>query len=171
MTFIRQGECNRCGQCCGAEGSPNQANPWPKNWFEMHQAWDHDHFASVWPYASMFGVAANASGKPEKQQEHGNFRINVQGGQPRRVYWTWVDGRPCKDISSSHDGSEYSLECPALMDDPGDGSRPCALVGSMQEEFYQRVCYPEGPERFHDQRSVDQWTSDHPMCSYTWIEE
>lgn len=33
MAFQRTGSCEKCGQCCGAEGSPNQESPWPKNMF------------------------------------------------------------------------------------------------------------------------------------------
>lgn len=168
MPFQRTGECNRCGQCCGAEGSPNQANPWPVNWLESHQQWNHDDFVSIWPYAQFLGIT-NAQGKPHLQDDHGQIRFT--GGGPARVYfYTWVDGHPCKDTSIAHDGSSYSLECPLLADGPGDGSRPCGLVGEHWENFYQQVCYPEGPLEFATQAMVDQWQTDHPLCSHAWVE-
>ena len=169
--MLRQGTCNRCGQCCGAEGSPNQANPWPKNWFEHHRNWKFEDFESEWAYAPLFGVGRGNAGKPVKGREHGFTTVPCPGGQPRRFHWTWQDGRPCKDTSQAHDGSEHSLECPFLMDDTGDGSRPCGLVDTVREDAYIQVCYPEGPETFHNQESVDQWMSDHPLCGYTWEQE
>ena len=168
MAFIRQGECNRCGQCCGADGSPNQANPWPKNWFEHHRNWLHSTFSAIWPYAALFGVVQGGDGKPSKILDNGTTRI-AGGGPPRDFYWAWVDGRPCKDTSVAHDGSDHSLECPFLMDDPGDGSRPCGLVGTNNDADFRIACYPEGPLEFQRQAEVDQWNDDHPLCSYTWV--
>jgi hypothetical protein len=164
----RTGACNRCGQCCGAEGAPNQANPWPKNWFGTHRNWQHDRFASVWPYAALFGIVPGGDGKSSKSLESGTTRI-AGGGPPRNFYWVWVDGRPCKDTSLAHDGSSYSLECPFLLPDPGDGSRPCGLAGTNHDASYLSVCYPEGPEAFETQAMVDQWEADHPLCSHSWV--
>lgn len=170
MAFIRQGECNRCGQCCGADGSPNQANPWPVNWYESHQKWSYDDFNTHWPYAVLFGIVPDGNGNPIKFEENGEVRVVGQGGG--RYPYVWVDGRPCKDTSQGGDGSSYSLECPFLKDDPGDGSRPCGLAGSAARlQDYMTVCFPEGPERFETQAMLDQWETDHPLCSHTWVEE
>ena len=173
MTFQRTGgPCageDRCGGCCGAAGSPNQANPWPRNWFEHHRQWRHADFQANWSYATLFGIIAGPDGKPLKQQDYGNVRF-VGGGPARNYYWVWKNGQPCKDTSVAHDGSAYSLECPFLADDPGDGSRPCGLVGESEEPRYQTTCFPEGPLEFADQRSVDQWKTDHPLCVFDWVE-
>jgi hypothetical protein len=165
----RQGDCSRCGECCGAEGSPNQANPWPVNWFECHRNWQQSHWEAHWSYTALFGIVPGGGGKPTKTLDYGSTRV-AGGGPPRNFYWVWVDGRPCKDTSVAHDGSSYSLECPFLMDDPGDGSRPCGLAGTNEDGRFQLTCYPEGPLEFHDQQSVDQWQNDHPSCTHTWIE-
>ncbi len=172
MAFIKQGTCDRCGQCCGADSSPNQANPWPEGWLETHQKWTYDHFNSIWPYAILFGLVPDGSGNPIKQQEFGSTRISG-GGSPTDHYWVWVEGRPCKDISVAHDGSSYSLECPFLEPTAGDPTniRPCGLKDRSQEAARLQVCDPEGPDVFQTQANVDQWESDHPLCSHTWIEE
>ena len=175
LLFERTGTCNRCGQCCGADGSPNQANPWPVNWYESHQRWSHASWESIWPYTVLFGIVPGSDGRPIKTQEYGQVRIVGQGGG--RYYYVWVDGRPCKDTSAGHDGTSHSLECPFLKDDPGDGSRPCALVGSQDDGARHKFCRPEErpepPPNYDiwDDRSVDQWQTDHPNCSYEFVSE
>lgn len=169
MAFQRTGSCNRCGQCCGADGSPNQANPWPVHWFEHHQQWQHDHFVAVWPYTLLFGIVPGGDGKPVKAQDYGSTRF-TGGGPARNYYWVWVNGQPCKDISVAHDGTVSSLECPFLVDDPGDGSRPCGLKDESAESSRLQVCDPEGPDVFATRAMVDQWETDHPLCSHDWAE-
>lgn len=169
MTFVRINDCNRCGQCCGADGSPNQASPWPEKWLESHAKWDADVFESVWPYAQFLGIG-KAQGKPFLQDDFGSVKFKG-GGNPREYFYTWINGRPCKDISVNKDGTSYSLECPLLKGNPGDTVRPCGLVGEKWENFYQQVCFPEGPEQFQTQEQLDQWRADHPLCSHDWVEE
>lgn len=168
MPFQRQGTCNRCGQCCGAEGSPNQRNPWPRNWFESHRNWQYVHFESQFQYMDLFGIVAGPDGKPVKQQDVGSVRF-TGGGGPRDYYYVWVDGRPCKDTSAAHDGSSHSLECPFLADDPGDGTRPCGLVGEIDQSRIDVTCWFEEPVIF-EQRQKDEWEASHPLCSYGWVE-
>jgi hypothetical protein len=97
---------------------------------------------------------------------------------PTRFYYVWIDGVGlCKDTSTQHNGSSYSSKCPFLLDDPGDGSRPCGLVGTIDEGAIQKFCRPElRPEppvnydNWND-ASVAQWEADHPNCSYVFISE
>ena len=157
MAFIRQGTCNRCGQCCGADGSPNQTNPWPKNWPQAVHNWEE--------LPNMIQVVGNPlDGDPP------DYAILLGGKQYRSI---WVNNVGlCKDLPTYGDDSSYSLECPFLADDPGDGSRPCAFTGTPLEEIRNSfVCYPEGPQRFRTQEDLDQWNNDHPLCSYTWEAE
>jgi hypothetical protein len=86
-----------------------------------------------------------------------------------RAVWVYDVGL-CKNLPPWGDDTTYSLECPFLADDPGDGSRPCALVGTPWESVYLDKCFPEGPAMFYDQQSLDQWESDHPLCSHSWVE-
>jgi hypothetical protein len=163
----RSGTCSRCGQCCGAEGSPNQANPWPPNWPSALRTWSLDDVNELWPQMTMFGFSnlGDQIGIPPGE-EAGNYRPRGQG---TRYYYVWVEGHACcKDISPGHDGSSYSLECPFLMDDQGDGRRECALVGTQDDGAYTKACFPEGPLEFDTQEMVDQWEGDHPLCSFTW---
>lgn len=166
--FQREGDCNRCGQCCGADGSPQQENPWPKNWFESHQNWALADWEGHFDYMNLFGIVPGPDGKPVKNQDVGSVRF-AGGGKARMYYYTWVDGRPVKDTSAAHDGSSHSLECPFLAADPGDGTRPCGLVGEIDQARITNSCWFEQPVIF-DQRSKDEWEEKHPLCSYTWVE-
>ena len=168
MAFLRQGPCYRCGQCCGAEGSPNQANPFPRNWPEALRKWSLDDAVNdLCPQLGMFGfgnLGDEIGVAPENRT--GYYRV----GGKKKAY-TWVTGEGCcKDTSPQNNGSSYSLECPFLEPDPGDGSRPCALIGTNDDGAYLKFCYPEGPERFETQVMVDQWQTDHPLCSHDWVE-
>jgi len=156
VAFQRQGSCNRCGQCCGADGSPNQANPWPKNWPQAVQAWETKP------------TIIQAVGNPLDGDPIG-YAVRL-GNKTYRSVWVTGVGL-CKDSPPYGNASNYSLECPFLADDPGDGSRPCAFVGTPLESLRNTfVCYPEGPLIMPDQGSLDQWMEDHPLCSYTWVE-
>jgi hypothetical protein len=55
-----------------------------------------------------------------------------------------------------------------LLPDPGDGSRPCGLAGTGRDADYLTTCFPEGPAVMETQAMVDQWESDHPLCSHSW---
>ena len=171
MAFIRQGTCNRCGQCCGADGSPNQANPFPQNWPLALRKWSLDDAVNeLCPQLGMFGMQnmGDEIGVPI-EDNNGLYRV---GGKP--FYYVWVPNEGCcKDTSTAHDGSTHSLECPFLKPTEGDPNniRPCALVGTQDDGAYQKFCYPEGPERFEIQAHLDQWETDHPLCTHSWVEE
>lgn len=171
MAFIRQGTCNQCGQCCGADGSPNQASPWPRNWLTNRRNHQLSDWLNTWPQGLAFGLLPGGTGKPVKSSENGTTRI-AGGGAPRDYHWVWVEGRPCKDVSFSHDGSSHSLECPFLMDDPGDGTRPCGLVGTNNDNDFKVACDDRPgrgiPPYELSQEAVDDWMQNHPLCSFEW---
>ena len=163
----RTGTCNRCGQCCGADGSPEQRNPWPRTWPEAFRNWRLEDVIAMFPQALLFGIITKGDGSIGKSQEYGTTRI-AGGGPPRNYYWAWVPGHAvCKDTSPGHDGSQYSLECPFLKDDPGDGTRPCGLVGTGQDDAFRLACEPEPPME-KTPEEVGVWQQRHPLCSYTW---
>ena len=168
MPFQRAETCNRCGECCGADTSPNQESPWPKGMFMHHRNWQHIHWEAQFQYMNLFGIVAGPDGKPVKGQDVGTVRF-TGAGPARDYYYVWIDDRPLKDTSPAHDGSSYSLECPFLADDPGDGSRPCGLVGEIDQIRIDTTCWFEEPVIF-SQAQKDQWEADHPSCSYTWVE-
>jgi len=171
MAFIRQGTCNRCGQCCGADGSPNQANPFPRNWPEALRHWSLDDAVNeLCPQLGMFGfgnLGDEIGVAPENRV--GFYRV---GG--RKKPYVWITGEGCcKDTSPQNNGSSYSLECPFLEPTDGDPNniRPCALIGTQDDGAYKKFCDPEGPVQFETQASLDQWETDHPECSHYWVEE
>lgn len=165
--MIRTGDCNRCGQCCGASGSPQQDSPWPKVWPSSFRRWALDDLIGMWPHALLFGIISKGDDTIGPAQTNGTVRI-AGGGPPSDYYYVWVDGHAvCKDTSVAHDGSSYSLECPFLKDDPGDGSRPCGLVGTNNDGDFRIACEPEPPLN-KTPEEVAKWEARHPLCSYTW---
>ena len=156
--YQKQGTCNRCGQCCGADGSPNQATPWPKTWLYCFKGYQQ---ANKPPIVQLVG----------DRSEGGPIGYSVKLGN-KTYRSVWVEGVGlCKDVAPWGDPSTYSLECPFLADDPGDGSRPCAFTGTAQESLRNTFeCWPNGPEYFHNLESLQQWENDHPDCSHTWTE-
>ena len=166
--MIRQGDCNWCGECCGTSGD----SPFPKNWPEAIRSWSLDDANEVCPQLTMLGIAQQGD-QIGYSDPAGSFKVG-----PTRFYYVWITGVGCcKDISAQHDGSAYLAECPFLLDDPGDGSRPCGLMGTSDDGAVKKFCRPElraEPPTNYDiwiQESVDQWQADHPSCSYTWAEE
>lgn len=150
----RMGTCNRCGQCCGADGSPEQNSPWPNTWPEALRDWQEEDLPVIFQMVGhpAFGAAVARV-----------FRIS--GKNYRSI---WVPGHGlCEDKPPWGDVATYSEECPFLMDDPGDGTRPCALVGTLYEAIWMVLCQPEPPEE-KSAAQVAQWQARHPLCSYTW---
>lgn len=178
LILTRQGTCDRCGQCCGADGSPYQDNPWPKRWYWTDGSCafanrDLADLLAVWPQAVMFGVIAKAGGGCEIPDPlYGSIRVTGPGGG--MYYWVWVPGHAvCKDTSPGHDGSAYALECPFLKPDPGDGSRPCGLVSTNSDNAFRVACEAQPPATKTEAEVinvVDGWATLHPACSYTWAE-
>ncbi len=147
----RGGACNHCGQCCGAEGSPHQENPWPSTWPEAHRNWQTSALPIIYQVVS--------------SPEHGGPRAGAIRFGSKTYRWIWIpDVGLCKDMPPFGDTASYSLECPFLMDEQPNGSRPCALTGTP----YEGACNQENmPEDVSDEFVAD-WTAKHPVCSYTW---
>jgi len=143
--------------CCGREGSPQQRSPWPSTWPGALRTWR----------AEDLPVMVRLAGSPAHGgQVSGRVRIG------KKWYnWAWVPGEGlCKE--------EGDVECPFLMPDPGDGTRPCALYGQTEaipalgvslHEIWQTMCESEPPET-KTAEEVTQWQQRHPLCSYEWVE-
>jgi hypothetical protein len=113
----------------------------------------------------MVGLTEDASGKLVISEYYGNH--NLKGN---KIYWRWVPGHSlCKNLEPYDDPDTYELECPWLLPDPGDGTRPCAFVGTAYESIWQQFCGIEPPEE-STVKMVEEWESRYPGCSYTWIE-
>lgn len=153
----RQGTCNRCGQCCGAAGSSEQDSPWPDNWPDGLRNWLQETIETSFPILKLIGNPHFGGA------ESGVF--NVRG---KKCYWIWVKGHGlCKDLPPYGDLSTYSEECPFLLPDPGDGTRPCVLVGTQYRAVWDVMCQNQPPmEKTSEEVAV--WQARHPLCSYTW---
>lgn len=171
--YLRTGDCNDCGDCCGANGQHNTSKGW-----EVTKGWSLDDVSESFNLWTLFGLDWNPQEeRVEPGSSEGFYRVQ---GTP--YYYTWKELRPgfghlpCKDTSAAHDGSSYSVECPFLQDDPGDGSRPCALKGSTDEGARTKFCRPEESNEYvpaddiWNERSKLQWEADHPNCSYVFVE-
>lgn len=169
--YQRSGACAWCGQCCGANGD----SPFPRPGWEAVRYWSLDDINESYPLYPLLGFGQGGDGQVGPQEINGNYKI-----KNKRYYYTWTStGRgtqPYKDTSAAHDGSSYLPECPFLDDDPGDGSRPCALMGTGDDGAVRKYCRPElrpEPPPNYDiwpDYLVQQWQNDHPDCSYTFEE-
>ena len=171
--MIRTGTCNRCGQCCGADGSPIQDNRFPYYFPDGVRTWLLANFELNFPYARMVGLEEGPNGEVHKIQDYGNH--NILGN---KIYWRWVpDHAICKNLEPYDDPETYSLECPWLLPDPGDGTRPCVFPGTKYQEDWERGCSDiptEGiynPPLHFDAEQLSFWQAAHPLCSYTWEPE
>jgi hypothetical protein len=154
--YIRQGECNLCGQCCGAEGSPNQDNPWPNSWPESIRNRSYEQIKETWPQVQLIDWG----------KKYGSHKI-----QNEKINWIWIKRESlCKDLLPYGDETTYSLECPWLAGKDGDEQRPCSLVGTEFEDYWWTACQHQPPmEKTVEQ--VDEWKIRHPLCSYEWVEK
>jgi hypothetical protein len=171
--YRRTGDCNDCGDCCGGNGQHNCSLG-----YEVISKWDLADVSESYNLWTLFGLNYNPTTETiEPESNEGFHRV---GGTP--YYYTWQELRPgkghlpCKDTSAAHDGSSHSVECPFLQDDPGDGSRPCALKGSQDEGARTKFCRPEESNEYvpendiWDEASKLKWEADHPNCSYVFVE-
>ena len=171
MSYKRTGECNQCGQCCGADGSPNQDNPWPGGWPGTFRDKQYGNVISLWPHGPLFGVEKSEKGTPIVPVRHGVAEVDGV-----EYPYVWIEGHAvCKDVSPKRDGSKYSLECPFLAPDPGDDTRPCSLVGTSEQRCFDVACkdFTGGipPKVIATKHRLDQWSRWHPKCSYVYVAE
>lgn len=153
----RVGSCNRCGQCCGAEGSPNQDSPWPDSWPESLATWQEARLLEEIPLFQL--LAHPAHGGP-------SAGVAIVGGV--QCYWIWVPGEGlCADRPPYGNPSKFHQKCPFLGDDPGDSTRPCLLVGTPFQWLFDAMCEIAPPQELPPFK-VAIWQDNHPGCSYTW---
>ena len=131
--------CTRCGLCCGM-AHPDTGlvvPPFPPGIGTNMRTWLTDDIVASFPHSALVGAyPTDPDGKPRPQYYTGNKRINSGPYPSFRIKWTF-DGGWHKPTN---------MECPCLVDDPGDGSRPCALIGSIYESLMSDVgqCGPDG---------------------------
>lgn len=153
----RTGTCNLCGECCGAAHMVDEAAvQYPPLPFNLFNWTNQEDIERAFPLAKIIAIP-----KPESITPSGIFKIRGKNHS-----FAWV---PREGIVKS----ETNLECPFLMDNPGDGTRPCALHRdqSRNQDLHQiwldmcnGVPYDKTPE------DVGKWQHRHPGCSYEWVE-
>jgi Fe-S-cluster containining protein len=162
--WTRSGDCNHCGECCGSNGQYNTTETW-----EEHRFWEPSDVTEHLPLWTLFGLGYNPQEEMIQPESDTGF-YRVKGVQ---YFYEWTLLPSGKGHVPVKPGT---TECPFLQDDPGDGSRPCALVDSQDEGARTKYCRPEErpePPQDYDiwtQESKDQWEADHPNCSYLFIE-
>jgi Fe-S-cluster containining protein len=166
--YQRLGECNRCGQCCGAPGGPDRRTPFPRN-AETHLRHNSlDDVNKLCPQLTMLGLTMIAEDTIGVASTTGHYRV-----QGQRFYYVWLPKLGVmKDASAAHDGSAPEPECPFLLPDPGPGdpaagTRPCGLVGTNDDGAYKTWCEQE-PTSPRDEKFVLEWQQRYPGCSYSW---
>jgi hypothetical protein len=164
MTMMRrQGECNRCGECCADF-------PWGEKPLQRMRSWRSRDVAETFPVLKMFGGFRERRDEARHQHEtlprksYGNVKIGRE-----RHHFIWIDGGVLTDLAPYGDESTTSPACPFLTT-AEDGARPCALVGTRYEKVWKAACQPEPPE-LKSQHEVTDWQANHPSCSYTWEPE
>lgn len=151
-----QGSCSRCGQCCGAPGSPNRDSPWPNNWPEAVRTWQINNLASIFPVFQITGHPAL-----------GGETARVVRIDNKNYSFRWVSGHGlCHNSPPLNDPETYEEQCPFLASQLPDGSYPCALAGTQWDAQFQQ-CMAMG--EFWTEASVAEWQENHPLCSYTWV--
>jgi hypothetical protein len=147
------GSCNRCGQCCGAPGSPNQDSPWPNNWPEAVAGWRIDVLANVQPVFTITGHPALGGNTA--------FAVRVGNTTYRGI---WVPGHGlCKDEPPYGDTSTFSETCPFLKNQLPDNSYPCGFEGTQYSAIPVQ-CTRMG--EYIDDEGYNEWITNHPLCSY-----
>lgn len=145
----RQGGCNLCGQCCGGEGGPERLRPIP--FLNLNRA-SGDVVLCEFPLAALVGVPVGGEGR--------SFVVRIRG---QTFYCAWVPGVGLVKGTVA----DYIEECPFLLPDPGDGTRPCALVGTQFQSVWDSFCGSQPPvEKSEAEASV--WGHRFPGCGYWW---
>ena len=165
-----EGECNLCGQCCGAIGSPRQTNPWPRGLAKRLADTDHEIVKHDFKYWDVLDMRHCCGGKTAIKQR-GLVRID---NKSYRYQWHG-DGtlgkpeRSARIVEQDIDipPTPASLECPFLAGNPGDEERPCALVN---HPGWQKQCREAGPPLTADDDFATSWAERHPQCSLVYKE-
>ena len=150
----RSGVCRKCGQCCGAPGSPEQDSPWPNDWPESEITWQVQHLPLILQLTST--------------PHHGGAKAGQVAVGDNICYWIWVPGHGlCKDKEPFGDETSYQDTCPFLLEVQEDGTVPCAFIGTELEFIWESMCKPS-PKLMMRESNVLLWRQRHPKCSFTW---
>lgn len=162
--YLRQGECNWCGQCCGSGYAfggdpPIQESPWPISWPERFQAWLDDALFVNFVWRTLISRASLETRSGE---------INWRGFKRRFIF---VPGQSlCLDLPTYGDPSTYEPRCPALVLN-GEGNTPPTECGLAPDcPVWSDFCSNLPPDRLEED-NVTLWQNSFPACSYSWVME
>lgn len=143
--YIREGTCNRCGECCGYPRATDggQNNPWPLNLEEMLTQYSDEAILQI----SFFKYIS----RPDSHRR-GTIRT---GG--RTFIYTWTDQGFCNRYGN--------IRCPFLLDD--EAQHPCGIYGTELQGLFDENCKIVPAEQM-DIDSLMFWIEHCPSCSYTW---
>lgn len=162
--YLRQGECNWCGQCCGSGYSfggtpPVQESPWPVSWPGGLLAWSQEAFDTHFALRSIISKASLTTLSGE---------INWRGFKRKFIF---VPGESlCLDLPPLGNPTTHEKRCPMLVLN-GEGSTPPTQCGVAPDcPVWTDHCSELPPTRITE-RAKQEWEEAFPACSYTWVVE
>lgn len=165
ILLTRQGECNKCGGCCGLDADP----PWPRKTLERHLNWQYSAWLEQLPHIALLGIVAGTDGRPEVARKRG---VTVIQGQ--EFPYVWHEGTPCQDLAPDKEEPEPTTRCPFLLD-ADDGTHPCGLIGTEYENYYHTICSGDNGKNARgtpffkaDEKQIEAWVEQFLDCSFTW---
>lgn len=163
MAFIRTGECNLCGECCGFPRSTDggQNNPWPNDIPDIIRTWSDESIQQDYPVLYFIGYTK------DKNKKYGIKKVGVN-----TFHWIFVPGHGlCADKSPYGNLDKFDQRCPFLSEKLPDGTVPCLLYNTSKKYIWNKLCQPVPPDEFTAQEEVDRWYKRCPSCSYIYKEE
>ena len=156
--YRRTGTCARCGECCGYPRATDggQNNPWPADWPQSIRTWTIE---AIDQYLPVFKVP----GHPDLGgKQYGSLKIGKY-----TIRWIWVPGAGiCTDTPAYGDPASYDIRCPLLS------GKVCAIKDhATLGRIWTVLCEPVPPSVFETAEQVQNWQTNCPSCSYTWVFE
>lgn len=165
--YLRQGECNWCGQCCGSGYSfggdpPAQESPWPKSWPDGLRTWSVEAFSQLAVHSLIKQVDfVTKSG----QSNWKGFRRN----------WIFAPNESlCLDLppygQATTPGIDFEKRCPWLIMYGETESPPTACGLAPDCPVWVDFCSSSVPLRVNEEQKA-VWEQYNPACSYIWVAE
>lgn len=161
--YLRQGECNRCGQCCGASyafggAPPIQKSPWSLAWFDGVRTSSEEDILQNFPLVGMIKKV--------------DVETGIGSAKWRGKNYEWVlhsEKSLCKNEIPLTDPETLTEMCPFLVL-LGESNTPATACGIVESSVFIGHCdlLPRTRETLQHK---EDWENSHPACSYTWVLE